>query len=179
MPRPEMYYALPPSAAGKHAYYILLEDVPGDGTFWAELSDKNGASLGGRHEVEAWGGLLTGATAGYHAQYAFIDGTFDFQQGPCIVPCDTSGTLTVGSPPDAQESVAYGGHSVGSSGINAGSISATGLPSSLVMDSSGNVTGTPDTGTAGTYYVTVTASAPGTVSGNCTLTRIMPITVIE
>ena len=158
-------------------YFKLLEDVTGTGAFWAERSNRAGDSLGGHIQVYNWAGLLNGALVGYRGQFSRIGGTWDFTQGPCVVPCESNGSITVGDPPDGEVNSPYPGHTVTSSGLTTG-LSAGGLPDGLTMDSSGSITGTPTE--HGKFFVTVTGSADRIPPpGVCTLTRIMVITVAE
>ena len=148
-------------------YFKLREDCTGNGAFWAQLSDRNGSDGGGYYQVYNWLGLITDAQAGYVAQYSKINGTWDFTQGPCITPCETTGTLSVGSPPDGTVDTPYT-HSVTGTNLDS-AISIGGLPPGLSA-SGGDISGTPTT--AGTYYGTATATAD-----SCTLTRVFVITI--
>lgn len=154
---------------GGTKYFKLREDATGNGAFWAQKSDRNGSDLGGHVQVYNWEDLITGAQAGYLAQYSRVSGTWDFTQGPCITLCATDGTLTAGSPPAGTVDSPYT-HTVTGTNLDTG-ITVTGLPPGLSA-TGGAISGTPTT--AGTYYLTATATAD-----SCTLTRVFVIVIAE
>lgn len=162
---------------GRVRYFKLLEDMEGTTSAYAQNSDKTGASLGGHVLVHQWAGLLEGAKAGYFGQFVLIDGTWDFQQGPCIGVCETvdPAYITVGNPPDGVVDEAYAGHTVSGTGLSY-PIEITGLPPGLT-ETGGAISGTPTT--AGTYYAVATGSAPAVGGGTCAFTKIVVITITE
>lgn len=154
-------------------YYRLIEDVTANGPFWARRTNRNNETTGELQQVYNWAGLITGASAGYYGQFSLIEGTWDFTQGPCIIPCVTDGFILVGEPPTAISGEPYS-HSITTGGLNS-PVTVIGLPPGLSY-SDGTISGTPTT--PGTYYVTIQATATTTDGySNCTLTRILVIVV--
>lgn len=173
---------LPKSGGGSPLkYFKLLEDGTSlYGPSWARLTDRTASENGTIIALYWWEGLLVGAQPGYHGLCSKVDGDWTFVQGPCIYPCESSGTISPGDPPDGEVGAVYAGHVVSSTNLNLGTLSATGMPPGLSMDTSGLVSGTPTT--AGTYYAIVTGTAPGTgdnENGTCTITAVLRITVTE
>lgn len=156
-------------------YYRLAEDVTGDGPFWARETNRMNEITGDWTRVYNWAGLITGAVAGYYGQFSLIEGTWDFTQGPCVIPCVTDGVLLVGEPPGATVGEDFS-HTITSSGLGS-LISVIGLPPGLTYDDP-TISGSPTT--PGTYYVTLSATAPSTDGySSCTLTRVLVIVVGE
>jgi hypothetical protein len=161
--------------------FVLLEDMVGDSAY-AQIVLPDGVD-----EIvpiiklyHRWN-LLEGAVAGYEGDcYPFKD-HFRFLQGPCITKCESSASITPGDPPEGEVNTAYPGHTVSNTGIDSGSLTATGLPPGLSMNTSGVITGTPTE--AGEFFAVVTGTAdktgPGTVPAGtkCTLKAILVITI--
>jgi hypothetical protein len=157
-------------------FYRLMEDVSGNGLFYAKLTDVSNttpASDATWTQVRNWDTLLNGALAGSRYLFGQVDGEWVVVQGNCVTGCTHAGTLTVGTAPDGEVGTEYAGHTITISGVS--SVSATGLPPGLSY-SAGEITGTPTE--AGTFHITITGTAaavPG--PGNCTLTRVLVIVI--
>lgn len=161
-------------------FFRLLEDAAGlYGPAWARETDRLGTVDGRVFQLYWWNSLLDGAVAGYLGTCASIQQEMIFNQGPCIVECHSDGIITPGTSPSATVGSAYS-HTVGNSDVTG--LSASGLPAGLSMDSAGAITGTPTA--AGKYYPVITGSAVKTgpeadPSGNCLISKVLPITVAE
>lgn len=177
--RDDTDYPMPRGSGKHHGYFVALEDVDANGPFYATESDRAGATGGEEIIVHNWANLITGAKAGYHGQYCIIARDKDFQQGPCVVPCYSDGSISGGNATDGTEDIEYVGFTVVHSGLDAG-VSASGLPPGLAINSgTGEITGTPTT--AGTYTVILTGTAPGTgdsAGQDCTITKVLKITIL-
>ncbi len=158
--------------------FALREDMSGTSAI-AEIQSADGASvIQPNGQLTHRFGLLTGAQAGYEGFCFPFRDYFMFYQGPCVTTCDTTGSLTVGTAPSGTAGAAYPGHTVSGSGLTAGSFGATGLPPGLTIDATtGAISGTLAGGSEGTYYPAITATAPETGGGSCTLTSVLPITI--
>jgi hypothetical protein len=172
---------LPKVRGGSSRFFMLIEDSTSSTTaeFWAkQVVDPTGASPSATPEkVTPW--VAAGAQAGYIAMYERINGKWYFSQGACFSICTTAGVLTVGTAPAGTVGVAYS-HSVSGSGLTAGDFSTVdfeGLPPGLDHTAEA-ISGTPTE--AGTFYVIVTATAPGSgdsTGETCTLTKVLVITI--
>lgn len=151
-------------------FFRMMEDVTGNGPFWARRTNRADSSLSDWQQVYNWDGILTGAQAGYHALFKRVDNEWVIGDGDCFDACTHDGSITVGTPPDGTVDSEYAGHTVTNTGVT--SLSASGLPAGLSMNGSGVISGTPTE--AGTFYVVITGT-----DGDCTLTRVMPLTVNE
>jgi len=125
--------------------------------------------------------LLAPVKAGHVAWYVLDAGKWYFNQGDCPEECTSDGTLDVDSPATGTVGEAFT-HSVSGTGLTGGgytSVEFDGLPDGITADDE-DLSGTPTT--AGTYYVIVTATSPGTGDSEgdtCTLTRVLVITIEE
>ena len=163
----ESGYRQPVSSGLK--FFELAEDAT-SGAVFAYTTNRTNSTTGTQlNTVYNWEGLLDGARAGYVGLFGRVAGEWVFVQGPCITPCTPPGSLTYGTPPAGTVGTPYT-HTVTGTSIT-GTISITGLPPGL-SNSDGEITGTPTT--AGTYYPIVSA-----VSGSCTITRAITITIGE
>lgn len=148
-------------------FFELAEDATSGAIYAKRTNRTNTVTDTELTVVYNWEGLLTDAQAGYVALFGRVTGEWVFVQGPCITQCDTTGTLSVGMPPDGTVGDEYT-HTVTGTNLT-GAITMTGLPPGL-SQTGGVITGTPTT--AGTYVVFASA-----VAGDCTLTRSFVITI--
>lgn len=182
-PWPVWPYAGPGGGKGGGGAFVLAEDCTGPGFVYAwpaTFNAESGATtitpgskpfkLGHQEST-----LFTPkpAKAGYKGQWKSIDGQRVFDFGPCIDGCQTSSSISPGSPPDGEVGTAYT-HTVSVSGLNEDGVSSPNLPPGLTINSStGEITGTPTT--AGTYFVVFTADSNDDPA--CPLTRMTKITI--
>lgn len=169
-----------PSSGGGGAdrHFVTLEDFPSNGPCYAKWTTRLGTDAIEVLQIYAFDNILAGAQPPYRCICTLIDGEWCVIHGGCITTCASSGVLSVGTAPDGTEGVAYAGHSVSGSNLNANSFTATGLPAGLSMSTAGAISGTPTT--AGTYYVVVQATSPKTGGGgDCTLSKVLPIVIKE
>ena len=174
-----------PPMRARYRYAKLIEDCPtGTVEVLASQTDAAGTEFNPPviFKVQSWKSIIAKAQAGFHARYLWYRGSWDFDQSAeCITPCDHSASIT-GSLSDATVGVSYS-DSVTPDGIDPGTLGASGLPTGLTMNTSGAVSGTPGTNSAGTYYVIVSGDAPktgpGTISGGatCTVTKAFKLIV--
>lgn len=133
-------------------------------------------------------GQLNGARAGFLGQCWYEGGKFYFVQGDCSQICKSNVSIDAEQTPDdatiGQTDYAWAPTLSGGT-ANAGSWTATGLPTNWSIDAdTGEITG-PDAGDggvagpAGSLTITIQATAPkSTGAGNCTLTRTITIEVV-
>lgn len=168
---------------GGAKFFKLIEDSTSSTSaeFWAvPVTNPAGASPGTPPvEVTPW--VAAGAQVDYVAMYERIGGKWYFSQGPCFTVCTTEGTLAVGTAPSGKVDELYS-HAVTGTGLVGGNYSTvdfTDLPPGLDHTFEA-INGTPTK--AGTYYVIVTADAPGSgesTGSTCTITKVLVVTIEE
>ena len=166
---------------GSAKFFKLIEDSTSSTSaeFWAVSVTTPAGASPSTDPVKVTPWVAATAQAGYIAMYERIGGKWYFSQGPCFTVCTTAGTLSVGSPPAGTVGAAYS-HSVSGSGLTGGNYSSVDfedLPPGLTHTAEA-ISGTPTQ--AGTFYVIVTATAPGSgdsTGDTCTLTRVLVITI--
>ena len=164
------------AAGGELRFYKLIEDMQGNGPAKADWVSRTNNTSRGINDVYGFDNILAGAQAGYKGVFAKIDGEWVPPVLPCVETCESTGSLSLGTPPTGAVDAAYT-HSITASNIDAASISASGLPAGLSIDSTtGAITGTPTID--GQFGVVITGTAPKTSGiGTCTLTRFAYITI--
>ena len=165
---------LPKASGGGLAFYRLMEDVTGDGLFWAKRTTVNNttpAESAAWTQVRNWDGLISGAIAASRYLFAFVDSEWVVVQGQCVTGCPNAADFDMGDPPEGQVNVEYS-HSITISGVS--SVAASGLPAGLSY-SAGSITGTPTED--GVFFATLTGTATRIPSGPCNLTRVLRIVV--
>lgn len=193
----DVIQVMPPQGAGAQwKWFRLLEDVTGVGDWWAqEVNSANVlVSPANLIEIANWGtsGVITGTLAGWYGLFTLIDGKWHFVQSDQCLPdqCFSNGSISVPTV-TATEGVAIGfPFSLTASGLEPDSLVVGALPAGLIYSTSsptengGSISGTPAPGTAGTHIVQVSGESaktgPGTSpTGNCTITKVMVITIAE
>lgn len=164
-------------------FFTLLEDMPsGHDVFaWAVLEDWEGNELqvAKLYNWSSFGlnlGIIDGAQAGYWGTAEFQQGKWRFEQGPCILTCNTEGSIS-GDAPDGTVGEAYS-FSPDITGMDADSLSGSRLPDGLSVGTDGTISGTPTE--AGTFHVVILGTAPKIYDdGTCTITKVFVITIAE
>ncbi len=171
-----------PVILGAHTFakysFTLLEDVSANEALAKiETMDKSDVIADVATVRYKWG-VLDGARAGYEGDCTPYGDSFFFDQGPCVIKCESLGSIAVGIADTGKVGDAFN-HSVQASDIDANTLLASGLPPGLTMDAAGDITGTPTS--SGIYHATITATAPSTKDAAviCTITKILTIEIEE
>lgn len=169
------------SSGSSRKFFKLIEDASGEyGPALAQVTNRTGEEDGDIFELYWWDGLLSGARAGYKSTFQPVGGEAVFEPGRCLTYCYSDGFIDVGTPPEGYVGNAFT-HNVGLVDIDSNSVSATGLPDGLSLDSSGVISGIPTE--SGSFYVVISGTSdktgPGSVGGQekCTITKAMKVNI--
>lgn len=183
------YVWVTPLASSGVKYGKLLEDATASGYVWAIGTDRDGTEIPGTEfQIYNWQSIITGCLVDHPCQ---TRPNGEFVQSPQCKPddCFSNGTIT-GLSLSATENTALPtspAHRI--DGTNLNSLTVGTLPSGLTYTpdatatDGGEITGTPAVGTAGTHIIKVTATStktgPAPASGDCSIGRVLVITIAE
>lgn len=165
-------------AGSAFEFFKTMEDGAGTyGPVKVRITNREGTANQAVVDMYWWANLLDGVGPNYQGIMTRIGSEYIFVQGPCVTTCSSNGSITPGEPVAGTVDEVYAGHTVASSDLNPDTLAASGLPTGLSMDTSGNITGTPTE--AGTFYVSITGEADSIDTGTCTLTKILTLVINE
>lgn len=179
---------VPVRGGGGARFFELLEDMPGGhgGKAWASFQDWDRDEIS-QGFVYNWGdtadGIIGYVPSGFFGTCVNIAGRDAFNQAECNQRCLTGTYIPTQTPTDATIGSTSYSYTVSTTGsITSGSFSATGLPSGWAINATTGVITGPTTGggvlgPARDLAIFVSATAPKTGGGTCSLKRRMIIKI--